>query len=247
MSKRLTLSVLVVTGFAAALSAAETPKAPSPPTGPDVTSRARSTSEADKKEQWMRLPKPESSVTQHHFALRGKSLDYTATAGTLIIRDDEDKPTASIGYVAYIAPRPRAAARAPLRSPSTAAPAPPRCGCTWACWDPKRVGGPNPDPTPAGPYRTVDNEFGAARQERPGDDRPGRHRPQPRGLRSQGRGILGRRPGHRFDQPLHRAVRERQQPLDLAEVPAGRELRHDARRGHRQLPARTARRVASTA
>ena len=54
----------------------------------------------DKKDQWMRLPKAESSVTQHHFG-GGKGFDYTATAGTLIVRDDEDKPMASIGYVAY--------------------------------------------------------------------------------------------------------------------------------------------------
>jgi len=50
----------------------------------------------------MRLPKPESSATEHRFVVVGKSFDYTATAGTLIIRDDEDKPIASIGYVAYV-------------------------------------------------------------------------------------------------------------------------------------------------
>ena len=41
---------------------------------------------------------------------------------------------------------------------------------------------------------------------------------------SQGHRILGGRSGHRFRQPLHRAVRERQQSLDLAEVPVRREL-----------------------
>jgi hypothetical protein len=56
----------------------------------------------EKKDQWMRLPKPESSVTEHRFGVGGKSFDYTATAGTLIIRDDEDKPIASVGYVAYV-------------------------------------------------------------------------------------------------------------------------------------------------
>src|SRR3984885_13816465 len=55
----------------------------------------------EKKDQWMRLPKPESSVTEHRFGVGGKSFDYTATAGTLIIRDDEDKPIASIGSGAY--------------------------------------------------------------------------------------------------------------------------------------------------
>ena len=102
MSKWLTLSVLAVTGFAAALSAAEAPKAPSPPTGPDYQP-CRIDLKGDKKEQYLRLPTPESSITQHHVTLRGKSIEYTATAGTLIIRDDEDKPTAGIGYVAYVA------------------------------------------------------------------------------------------------------------------------------------------------
>src|SRR2546430_7654067 len=59
----------------------------------------------------------------------------------------------------------------------------------------------------------------------PGDDRSGRHRSEPRGLRSSRRRVLGGRSGHRLGQPLHRAVRERQQSLDFAEVPAGRELR----------------------
>ena len=31
----------------------------------------------------------------------GKSLKYTATAGTLLIRDEEDKPYGSMFYVAY--------------------------------------------------------------------------------------------------------------------------------------------------
>ena len=40
----------------------------------------------EKKDQWMRLPNAESSVTQHRLNAGGKSFDYTATAGTLIIR-----------------------------------------------------------------------------------------------------------------------------------------------------------------
>ena len=55
----------------------------------------------DKKDQWMRLPTALASVTQHRLSLGGKSLEYTATAGTLIVRDDEDRPIASIGYIAY--------------------------------------------------------------------------------------------------------------------------------------------------
>src|SRR5580698_9770424 len=45
---------------------------------------------------------PEKSVPTHHeLTLGGKTLKYTATAGTLLIRDEEDKAYGSIFYVAY--------------------------------------------------------------------------------------------------------------------------------------------------
>jgi carboxypeptidase C (cathepsin A) len=40
-------------------------------------------------------------VTHHTAEIGGRSLAYTATAGTLTIRDDDGKPTASMFYVAY--------------------------------------------------------------------------------------------------------------------------------------------------
>jgi carboxypeptidase C (cathepsin A) len=47
------------------------------------------------------VPPEKSSVTHHELSLGGKSLKYTATAGTLLIRDEEDKPYGSMFYVAY--------------------------------------------------------------------------------------------------------------------------------------------------
>src|SRR6202049_606508 len=46
-------------------------------------------------------PKAEQSVTQHSVVIGGRTVDYTATAGTLIVRTDKDEPTASMGYIAY--------------------------------------------------------------------------------------------------------------------------------------------------
>jgi carboxypeptidase C (cathepsin A) len=43
-------------------------------------------------------PKAEQSVTQHSLLIGGKTISYTATAGTLIVHDDKDEPYASIGY-----------------------------------------------------------------------------------------------------------------------------------------------------
>ena len=47
------------------------------------------------------IPPERSSVTHHELTLGGKTLKYTATAGTLLIRDEDDKPYGSIFYVAY--------------------------------------------------------------------------------------------------------------------------------------------------
>ncbi|HEY1588493.1 MAG TPA: peptidase S10 [Rhodanobacter sp.] len=44
----------------------------------------------------------ESAVrTQHSVSIGGHTIKYTATAGTLIIRDDKNEPQASVFYVAY--------------------------------------------------------------------------------------------------------------------------------------------------
>lgn len=44
------------------------------------------------------------SVTRSSVNIRGQKIDYTATAGTLTIRDDGGKPTASVFYTAYTRP-----------------------------------------------------------------------------------------------------------------------------------------------
>ncbi|TLZ12199.1 MAG: hypothetical protein E6K31_06720 [Gammaproteobacteria bacterium] len=113
----------------------------------------------EKKDQWMRLPKAEGSVTQHHLTVGGRSFDYTATAGTLIIRDDEDKPIASIGYVAYVRHDAKGGVR-PLMFAFNGGPGSSSLWLHMGVLGPKRVVVSDPGPTPAGPYRTVDNEFG---------------------------------------------------------------------------------------
>lgn len=46
-------------------------------------------------------PKPESSVTQHSVRIDGETVNYTATAGWLIMRNNDDQPIARFGYTAY--------------------------------------------------------------------------------------------------------------------------------------------------
>ncbi len=44
---------------------------------------------------------PLSFVTRHQARIGGELIAYTATAGTLIVRDEDDKPVAEFGYTAY--------------------------------------------------------------------------------------------------------------------------------------------------
>ncbi|MFC5582269.1 S10 family peptidase [Rhodanobacter terrae] len=50
----------------------------------------------------VKAPDKESATrTQHSVSIGGHTIKYTATAGTLIIRDDKNEPQASVFYVAY--------------------------------------------------------------------------------------------------------------------------------------------------
>jgi len=46
-------------------------------------------------------PKEKASKTKHTVVIDGQEIAYTATAGTLVLKDEEDKPKASLFYVAY--------------------------------------------------------------------------------------------------------------------------------------------------
>ena len=196
----------------------------------------------DKKEQWMRLPTPESSVTQHHLSAGGKSFDYTATAGTLIVRDDEDKPIAS-HRLRRLYPqgcqgqRQRPSHHLRLqRRPRVllAVAAHGRAGSRSASWSPIRTR-PRPVPT-----ARCDNEFGML-------DKSDLVMIDPVGT-----GLSHAVCDHKDDEfwavdpdvdSISRFIAQYvsdNERWTSRQVPAGGELRHHARRRHRQLPARAA-------
>ena len=78
-------------------------------------------------------PKPEakSSATQHQIQIDGKTVQYTATAGWLILENDEEEPIARFGYTAYTRTASRTAAAGRSCSPTTAGRDRRRSGSTW--------------------------------------------------------------------------------------------------------------------
>jgi carboxypeptidase C (cathepsin A) len=53
-------------------------------------------------------------TTSHKTTIGGRTLSYQATAGTLTIRDDEGRATASMFYVAYVAPEEKGGKKRPI-------------------------------------------------------------------------------------------------------------------------------------
>ena len=110
-------------------------------------------------------PEPKDSVhdTFHKITLNGHDLHYLATAGTLVLREDDGKPLASIFFVFYSkVDGPNAKAADPVgRScfASTAGPARRRFGCTWGHSGRKRFACRTMVSAPTPPYSLIDNEF----------------------------------------------------------------------------------------
>src|SRR3984893_14137025 len=68
---------------------------------PEGRQRATGEAPAAKDEQSVAIPAETNSVTKHDWSEGGRTIHYTATAGNLLIRDDQDKANGSIFYVAY--------------------------------------------------------------------------------------------------------------------------------------------------
>lgn len=67
--------------------------------------RAQSVAAAAANAPFKPLPNVKDSVTRHTITLGGKTIAYTARAGSLLLRDNDNEPTASVFYVAYTADR----------------------------------------------------------------------------------------------------------------------------------------------
>jgi carboxypeptidase C (cathepsin A) len=104
-------------------------------------------------------PKPEQSATQHSIVIGGKTVNYTATAGTLILRNDKDEPTAAVGYVAYTLRGDADASRRPITFAYNGGPGSSSIWLHMGALGPRRIVTSDAEATPPPPYRTVDNVY----------------------------------------------------------------------------------------
>ena len=135
------------------------PTAPAQETRPPAQPAAAGADQhkdADKDEKPVPPEKP--VATHHELALGGKTLKYTATAGTLIIRDEDDKPYGSIFYVAYTLDGADAAAR-PVSFLYNGGPGSASLWLHMGSFSPVRITTDSPNPTPGPPFKLVPNQY----------------------------------------------------------------------------------------
>ena len=110
----------------------------------------------------MPVPQETSIDTKHALRLDGHRLDYRATAGNLLLRDDKGEPDASVFYVAYTASsRSEGAAGHGSPRPVTflfnGGPGAASVFLLMGSFGPKRVHTASPSATPPAPYVLLDN------------------------------------------------------------------------------------------
>jgi carboxypeptidase C (cathepsin A) len=104
------------------------------------------------------IPPERPSVTHHEMTLGGRTLRYTATAGTLIIRDEEDKPYGSMFYVAYALEGAEARTR-PVSFLYNGGPGSASLWLHMGSFSPVRITTDSPNATAGPPFKLVSNEY----------------------------------------------------------------------------------------
>jgi carboxypeptidase C (cathepsin A) len=104
------------------------------------------------------IPPEKSSVTHHDLALDGRTIHYTATAGTLLVRDEAEKPYGSFFYVAYTEDGADLKAR-PVTFLYNGGPGSASLWLHMGSVGPMRVVTDSPQATGPPPYRLVPNQY----------------------------------------------------------------------------------------
>ncbi|HVW50078.1 MAG TPA: peptidase S10 [Trinickia sp.] len=103
------------------------------------------------------VPRETSTVTDHALKLDGRKIDYRATAGNLLLRNDAGEPEASMFYVAYTTKPAQHGAPRPVTFLFNGGPGAASVFLLMGSVGPKRVHTSSPTATPPAPYVLADN------------------------------------------------------------------------------------------
>lgn len=103
--------------------------------------------------------KPEKIVTKHAIKLDGKVINYTATVGTLILKNEKEEPIASIGYTAYTKDGEADMSKRPVTFSYNGGPGSSSMWLHMGIMGPRRVVVNDPSPNGPAPYKVEDNNY----------------------------------------------------------------------------------------
>jgi carboxypeptidase C (cathepsin A) len=103
------------------------------------------------------VPPARTVVTHHTARIGNRSVSYTATAGTILLTDKKDEPTASVFYVAYTADGMGPTARRPITFAYNGGPGGSSALIHLGAFGPRTVVTTNAATTPPPPGEIVDN------------------------------------------------------------------------------------------
>ena len=104
------------------------------------------------------ITKPDKSVTKHSIKVDGKVINYTATAGTLLLKNEKDESVALFGYTAYVRDGEGDVSHRPLTFAYNGGPGSSSIWLHMGALGPRRVILNDPSPNPAPPHKLEDNE-----------------------------------------------------------------------------------------
>lgn len=122
-------------------------------------SSAQEKSEEPHKETTREMPKESSSVTKHNVKIEGRPLNYTVTAGTYLLKEDDGKPLASIFYMAYMKDGVKDKSRRPLLFSFNGGPGTASLWLHLGVLGPRKVVYDDEGFALQPPYRLEDNEY----------------------------------------------------------------------------------------
>ncbi|HEX6982301.1 MAG TPA: hypothetical protein VF181_06035 [Balneolaceae bacterium] len=103
--------------------------------------------------------KSRKSVTHHSVEIAGETIEYTATAGTMIIHNDQGEPIASLGYTAYTKEDVEDLSKRPVTFAYNGGPGSSSIWLHMGALGPRRVVVNDPEVTPPAPYQLTDNHY----------------------------------------------------------------------------------------
>lgn len=124
-----------------------------------LAAREQPAKEAQSTQNGVKIPHDAKSVTKGSVTVEGKRIDYTATAGTIILRDDHDRPTGSMFYVAYVKDGEKGQTNRPVTFLYNGGPGSSTLWLHMGAFGPQRIVTADHTHTLPGPYQLVNNDY----------------------------------------------------------------------------------------